>query len=332
MKSNLNITPKIESTIPVEEDISLKRKFFSFKTLLSFLLAFIVLYLLYTRIEINKVISLISKTKWPLFLLAFLIFYLSIFLRGLRWHFLLKNLGFNGNKWAISEILFISWFANVIVPAKLGDLYRSYLMDKNYKFSISKTVGSVFTERVFDMLILFTLFGITGIFSFKGKLPSNIVYLLLSGFLMTLILITGLFAMKYFGHFIKRLLPHRLKDIYSRFEIGTLHSIKNIPLLLTYTLIIWLLEAGRLYFVTFSLNFFLPITIIVFIALASSLLTTLPITPAGLGAVEFAIVGILLLFGIDKNMAVSIAILDRLISYWSIIPLGYITFILSKKC
>jgi uncharacterized protein (TIRG00374 family) len=42
-------------------------------------------------------------------------------------------------------------------------------------------------------------------------------------------------------------------------------------------------------------------------------------------------VGILLLFGINKNIAMSITILDRLISYWSIIPLGYLTFILSKR-
>jgi hypothetical protein len=257
---------------------------------------------------------------------------LSIYLRGIRWKLLLSNIGFHGDRWSITEILFISWFVNVIVPAKVGDLYRSYLIDRNYKFSISKTLGSIFTERIFDMLILFVLFGLTGLYSFSGKLPQNIIYLLLIGFVMAVVLIAGLLLMKYLGVSIKRRLPERLGDIYGRFETGAIGSINRVPRIIIYTVIIWLLEAGTLYLVAFSLGLNLPIMLVIFIALASSLLTALPITPAGLGAVEFAMVGILLMFDIDQNMAVSVAMLNRIISYWSIIPFGYVTFLASKKC
>ena len=74
------------------------------------------------------------------------------------------------------------------------------------------------------------------------------------------------------------------------------------------------------------------------VALASALLTTLPITPAGLGFVESAIVGILLLAaswglapGIDENVAASVAILDRVISYWSLIVTGIILYLITRK-
>ena len=40
-----------------------------------------------------------------------------------------------------TEILFLSWFVNCLVPAKLGDLYRAYLLRANYGASISRTVG-----------------------------------------------------------------------------------------------------------------------------------------------------------------------------------------------
>jgi uncharacterized protein (TIRG00374 family) len=67
-------------------------------------------------------------------------------------------------------------------------------------------------------------------------------------------------------------------------------------------------------------------------------LTTLPITPAGLGFVESAVVGILLLAsraglvaGIDENLAASVAILDRTISYWSLIVVGLAVYLLSKR-
>jgi uncharacterized protein (TIRG00374 family) len=317
--------------MPREEIISIRKRFLSFKTILSFLMAFVIMYLLCTRVELDEVVLILSKTNWLFFLTGFFVFYISILLRGWRWHFMLKNLGLNGNKWAISEILFISWFANVIVPAKLGDLYRSYLLDKNYNFSMSKAVGSVFSERSFDMIVLSTLFGVTGLGCFGGKFPRSIAYILLSGFLVTLILTGGLLMMKYLGHTIERILTSWFKDIFIKFEVGTLGSIRNIPLLLLYTAVIWVLEAFRLFFVIRSLDLSLPFMLVIFIALASSLLTALPITPAGLGAVEFAMVGILLVFGVNKNIAMSITILDRLISYWSIIPLGYLTFILSKR-
>jgi glycosyltransferase 2 family protein len=120
-------------------------------------------------------------------------------------------------------------------------------------------------------------------------------------------------------------------EIYGRFEIGALGSINKVHLIIAYTLIIWLLEAGRLQFVASSLGLNLSMMLVIFVALASSLLTALPITPAGLGAVEFAMIEILALFGVDRNMAVSVAILDRVISYWSIIPLGYFIFVRSGK-
>ena len=296
-----------------------------------FLIAFIVLYIIYTRIDLYKVIDTLKKTYWGLFFIGFVLFYFSIYLRGIRWRLLLKNIGFYGDKWAITEILFISWFINVIVPLKLGDLYRSYLIHRKNEFPMSKTLGSVFTERIFDMVVLFTLFGISGLYSFKTKLSLKVLYLLFSGFIMATILVIGLLLMKYFGASIKGILPKRIGDIYGRFELGALGSINKVHLIIAYTLIIWLLEAGRLYFVMSSLGLNLSMMLVIFVALASSLLTALPITPAGLGAVEFAMIEILALFGVDRNISVSVAILDRVISYWSIIPLGYLIFVRSGK-
>lgn len=311
--------------------IAIKQKLFSIRTGISFLIAFIVLYIIYTRIDLYKVIDTLKKTYWGLFFIGFVLFYFSIYIRGIRWRLLLKNIGVYGDKWAIIEILFISWFVNVIVPLKLGDLYRSYLIHRKDEFPMSKTLGSVFTERIFDMVVLVTLFGISGLYTFKTRLSPNLLYLLLSGFIMAAALVIGFLLMKYFGASIKGILPKRIGDIYGRFEIGALGSINKVHLIIAYTLIIWFLEAGRLQFVTSSLGLNLSMMLVIFVALASSLLTALPITPAGLGAVEFAIVEILALFGVDRNMAVSVAILDRVISYWSIIPLGYLIFIRSEK-
>ena len=194
-----------------------------------------------------------------------------------------------------------------------------------------KSFGSIYSERVFDMIFLFLLLSLSGLISFKAKMPPNIVKLAIISCIMATCLILLLLIMRHSKRVIKRLLPKKILHFYDLFEEGALSSLKQIPLVSCYTIAIWLLESASLFFVVNSINIDVSIPIIIFIALAASLLTTLPITPAGLGAVEGAIVVILLLFKIGTDIAVSIAILSRLISYWSILPLGFLTFLVSKK-
>ena len=64
----------------------------------------------------------------------------------------------------------------------------------------------------------------------------------------------------------------------------------------------------------------------VFSELASSLLTAIPLTPSGLGIVEYALIYILKLKSIDENKAFAVLILYRLITYFSIVLFGAILF------
>ncbi len=50
-----------------------------------------------------------------------------------------------------------------------------------------------------------------------------------------------------------------------------------------------------------------------------------------LGTVEGVWVAILALFGAGKNLAGSVVILDRAISYWSNIVIGALVYVLSRK-
>ena len=138
------------------------------------------------------------------------------------------------------------------------------------------------------------------------------------------------------GRFIRRLpLPARMVEFYDRFEEGVF-SIKarQIPLLALITVLIWATEAGRLYLVVLALGFDLHLGISggFFVALIASLLTAIPFTPAGLGAVEGALVFILTtLYGATATQAVAITLVDRAISVLSVIIFGSIAYVLSDK-
>jgi uncharacterized protein (TIRG00374 family) len=75
----------------------------------------------------------------------------------------------------------------------------------------------------------------------------------------------------------------------------------------------------------------LGLSAIVFVALASSLLTAMPLTPAGLGVVEGTITAVLTLFKVPASLGGAVTILDRLINFWSIVVFGFILYLVSKR-
>src|SRR5207248_9232070 len=98
------------------------------------------------------------------------------------------------------------------------------------------------------------------------------------------------------------------------------------------TSLIWACEALRIWLVMESFHITgLAVGVIVFTALAGSLLSTIPFTPAGLGAVEGASVAILTAFGVVASLAGAVAVMDRAINYWSNIPVGGLLYLLSHR-
>jgi uncharacterized protein (TIRG00374 family) len=326
-----------EAVPPTRDEVSLRERFLNPQTLLSFLFALALLYFLVTRVHINltETVAHIRRANLLLFTLALVVYYLSFPVRGLRWRVLMENAGFDDKEVPpardLAEIIYLSWFANCLVPAKLGDLYRGYLVKKHAGLSLSKTMGTILAERILDFVVLFALMGVSGLISFRGRLPPAILQALGITLAIVLAAMVGLLAMRGLNRTLQRLLPARLGEVYARFAEGTLYSFGRLPLLLLYTLLAWLAEAGRFLFVLLSLGLMLSPSAIVFIALGGSLLTTLPLTPGGLGFVEGGVTMALALYGMNKELAVSVALLDRAISYVSLVVLGAVVYLVSKK-
>ncbi len=329
---------------------SLGKRFFNFRTLLSFGLGFAILAFLFTRVQIDvgAILEWVRQANPWLLLAAFVAFYATFPVRAIRWRRLLDNVELSTHEEgsgvrlgipALSEIIFLGWFANCIVPAKLGDAYRAYLLKLNAGVSFSTTIGTILAERIIDVVVLFLLMlAATGL-SFGRAVPGEVLVLMQIGFGLVVLVVVGLIGMRRLRPLIERLLPARLHAQYGRFEHGTLNSFRGIPALVALTGIAWAGEVARMYLVTLSLGLGgIAQSVIVFVALAAALMTTLPLTPAGLGFAEGAIVGVLLLAaraglapGVDEHAAASIALLDRGISYWSLIVVGLVVYPLSRR-
>jgi uncharacterized protein (TIRG00374 family) len=220
-----------------------------------------------------------------------------------------------------------------------GGRLPAWLLKINSPVSLSRTFGTVFIERILDLFAIVVLGLAAGFVSFRSGLPGEVQVVFAIGVGFAVALAAGLLTMRNLGRrIVERLpLPGRIVELYDRFEEGVFSSIglRALPRLLALTALIWATEATRLYLVVEALGLpdvHLGISGAFFVALVASLLTAVPLTPAGIGFVEGGVVGILTtIYGLPPTEAFAITLVDRAISVLSIIVLGSIAYAISPK-
>ncbi len=319
--------------------LSLGKRLRQPRTILSIVvpLGIIAFFLYLNRDRLAAVPELILQANPALVLAAFGVFYLGFPLRGYRWARLLRETGFHISTRNSMEILYISWFVNCVVPAKLGDVYRAYLLKMNSPASLSRTFGTVFIERILDIFAIAILGLAAGFWSFRSGLPDAVRLLFVVGIIVVVVAAIGLFTMRNFGRrIIVRLpLPTQVLELYDRFEEGVFGAVglRHLPILAFLTGLIWLTEGMRLYLVIAALGFSdveIGLSGAMFVALIGSLLTAIPLSPAGLGFAQAGVIGVLtVVYGVPLPEATAITILDWVISVLSIIVIGAVVYVVS---
>ena len=333
----LEPTPEVDESDVAPE--SLAHRLRQPRTILSILvpLGIIAFFLYLNRERLSAVPDLILNANPALVLLAFIVFYLGFPLRGYRWARLLRQTGFGIGTKDSSEILYLSWFVNCVVPAKLGDVYRAYLLKMNSPASLSRTFGTVFIERILDIFAIAILGLAAGFFSFRDGMPPAIKAVFIVGIVTVIVLGFGMFTMRNFGRriLVRLPLPPRITELYERFEEGVFGAVglRHLPMLAFLTALIWMTEGLRLWIVVQALGFpdvHLGISGAIFVALIGSLLTAIPLSPAGLGFAQAGVIGVLTVaYKVPLPEATAITILDWVISVLSIIILGAVLYVVS---
>ena len=319
----------------------LGRRIFSLRNVASFLLAVAVLYLMYREflgVDWGETWASMRGANAGLFALAFVVFYCSFPLRTLRWEVLLTNVGYSRDAGqpmpstlGLTRIMYLAWFANCVTIARLGDAYRGYLLKREASVSFTVTLGTVLAERLLDLLVLATMMGAGVLVIFGGSLPTEAEGALAAGLILSVIGIVGILSMRRFRWALERILPKRLHTHYSRLEHGVIGSFRRLPLLVALSAAGWLLEGAALYATAAAVGVPVPITGALVVALAASLLSTVPITPAGLGFTEAGMVVMLGWLGLDVATATSATLLFRIISYWSIVAFGFVLYVVGRE-
>jgi uncharacterized protein (TIRG00374 family) len=310
------------------------------RTLLSFFLALVILAIFVSRSDLNlsNIWSNIREANLGYLAGAFAFYYFTLFLRAVRWRWMLDLAGIGRTSGTqlpgaayLTGVYTVSWLVNCIVPAKLGDAYRAYRVRRDDGVRYSIGFGTIIAERVFDLVVLMVMLSISALLAFHGSLPGQSDTALYLGIAMVAAVVVGMIVMFFFREHIEAFLPHRFRSHFTLFQ-QTLFLVVRKPVIPTgFAIAIWFGEGFRVYLVSASLDAGLSFELAVFVALLSALLTTLPFTPAGLGVVEVAIVTALTFVDVPSDMAGSVAVLDRVITYWSAIAIGAIVALVMMR-
>jgi len=311
-------------------------RLFSWRTLLSFLVAagIVAFALKKGGISWSDTWDHIRHADPRLYVLALVMFAGSMVTRGVRWRLLLRNAGESHcGTFSLFEIIFASFFVNCVIPAKMGDVYRAFLVRQRENIAASTALGTIIAERLLDLLVLMGLLVIAGGLTFRNRVPHQLVPYVLAGLVLCAVGVGVVVLMALGrGQRLVHRLPGRVRDRYESFRRGTVMSLRPWPMITLLTVAVWCFEGARLGFVVTALNFesLMHPSQFLLVALVAALLTTVPFTPGGLGLVEAGMIGVLgAVADVPRSAAASIAVLDRSISYGAVLVVGLVFFALT---
>ena len=260
------------------------------------------------------------------FLFATIFLWGSVWLRGLRWKWLFKE----SSSPSVSSLYraeLIGYFGNNVLPLRLGELLRTYIVGKENNFSKSFVFGTVVLERLMDMLAL-TFFGIILLLlePFEEEWISD--YLLKGGVAILIIILT----LTILSRFKSNNTNNKFLSILNQILDGLLSIRKQrvIPVVIS-SLLIWSIYLLDVYFIQRAFQFNLSWTQTLAILVISSLALSIPSAPGMIGtfhaAVKYTMVD---LFAFTPNDGNSFAILMHAYGYILFTLLGAYYFLKSQ--
>jgi len=260
------------------------------------------------------------------FLFATIFLWGSVWLRGLRWKWLFKE----SSSPSVSSLYraeLIGYFGNNVLPLRLGELLRTYIVGKENNFSKSFVFGTVVLERLMDMLAL-TFFGIILLFLYPFEEEWISDYLLKGGVAILIIILT----LTILSRFKSNNTNNKFLSILNQILDGLLSIRKQrvIPVVIS-SLLIWSIYLLDVYFIQRAFQFNLSWTQTLAILVISSLVLSIPSAPGMIGtfhaAVKYTMVD---LFAFTPNEGNSFAILMHAYGYILFTLLGAYYFLKSQ--
>jgi len=103
---------------------------------------------------IDKIMLDISNANYGWLILIMIFFMITNIIRALRWKMMFKAIGYSPSMLNLFGTVMINYLANLGVP-RSGEVIRAGLLSNYEDIPLEKVLGTIFTDRIFDVIMLF---------------------------------------------------------------------------------------------------------------------------------------------------------------------------------
>jgi uncharacterized protein (TIRG00374 family) len=248
------------------------------------------------------------------------VYFIGVWIRSWRWHYLLRPVKSIKTR-TIFPIVAIGYMGNNIYPARAGEVLRAVVLKRKEAVPISASLATVIVERVFDGVVMLgfvflnlpELATLTGSSGFIGNIQALalwgaaafigalLVFMVAAMFPSLAVMISD----KIIGVLIPQKFREKVFEIAQKFLEGleSLRSPKAAMMVLLTSVVIWLLETGKYWFVMQAFDFEVSFFALMLMNGIVNLATTIPSAPGYLGTFDGPGIAVLSAFGVDQGVA-----------------------------
>lgn len=303
------------------------------KVIIGITISVFFIFLLGRNLNLADIGKAFYSINYSIIIPAVLIQISSYWIRSVRWKYILSGIKPMKTK-ELLPIISISYMANNLLPLRIGEFVRAYLVSKKGKISAAASFSTIMLERIYDGITLLLFLGFTALFFPFPNWVKQIGILTTLLFLGALIFSVGIVSFRsktmQLVNWGLKIFPKRLHAklsvLIDKLIVG-LEVVKNKRALLPiafYSILIWLMEASLFYAIAEAFDFSSTVYIALFTLVIVNLGIMIPSSPGYIGTFEFFVSKSLGVFGIIKELALGYSVILRITQYIPITIIGFI--------
>lgn len=274
------------------------------------------LYLAFRSVSLDELGNALANfNAWYLFPAVLISFLLQVF-RSYRWQLELSPLEHVplGRVWVVTSV---AYMCINLLPARLGEFVRPWLMSKRSGVTFSNVVGNLVVEKTMDSVCI-VFYILVGLLT-TSDLPAWVrqgatVPATMAAVLVVLVILLWTKGEPFFDRWVIRYLPERFGVGLKKFVRALLDGMQILPNprlvagVFVVSLALWFLPILSSWVAILAFSFDVPFNaaLIVFIFIGFG--TALPQAPGMIGTYQYACILALGLFGVEKADALAYGI------------------------
>ncbi len=299
------------------------------QAIIGLLISIVGIYWAFHDFGFDAFLETIKSVKYEYVLLASVLIISSVWLRAIRWKYLFKAKD-GVETYSLFRYELIGYFGNNVLPLRLGELLRAYILGKRYSLSKSYVFGTIVLERILDTLTLILLSIILLFIYPLTNLIRNYIY---TGMILSVILVILLIILKRMN--LVNTERGFLFTISKFFQSFKNLEYNKIPILFILSILTWSIYWVDVHLIQYAFGFEMTPAHSLLLLVVSSLFMAIPSAPGMIGTfhagVKYVMVDLLATsYTYTVSEAVSFAIVLHAYGYISYTLIGAIYFARSQ--